>query len=92
MQKDIFKVLYNKAPKNYLTNILNTENNISSLESKYLNGKPEILVIDNFLSSRCFERYFSIFAEMPIFLSTHIRAVMLQHFCQKDFQINLYLS
>ena len=51
VKKDIFKVLYNKAPKNYLTNLLNTENNISSLESKYLNGKPEILVIDNFLSS-----------------------------------------
>ena len=51
MQKDIFKVLYNKAPKDYSANLLNTENNISSLESKYLNGKPEILVIDNFLSS-----------------------------------------
>jgi len=51
VKKDIFKVLYNKAPKNYLTNLLNTENNISLLESEYLNGKPEILVIDNFLSS-----------------------------------------
>jgi tetratricopeptide (TPR) repeat protein len=51
MQKDIFKVLYNKAPKDYSANLLNTENNISSLESKYLNSNPEILVIDNFLSS-----------------------------------------
>ncbi len=51
IQKDIFKVLYNKAPKDYSANLLNTENNISSLESKYLNSDPEILVIDNFLSS-----------------------------------------
>ena len=50
LKKDIFKVLYNKAPKDYLSNLLNEENNISSLESKYLNGNPEILVIDNFLS------------------------------------------
>ena len=51
MKKDIFKVLYNKAPKEYSANLLNKENDIPLLESKYLNGAPEILVIDNFLSS-----------------------------------------
>ena len=49
-KQDIFKVLYNKAPKHYSDNLLNEKNNIPSLESIYLNGKPEILVIDNFLS------------------------------------------
>ena len=51
MQQSIFKVLYNKPPKNYSANLLNIENNIPSLESEYLKSKPEILVIDNFLSN-----------------------------------------
>jgi tetratricopeptide (TPR) repeat protein len=51
IKKDIFKILYNKSPKNFSYSILNKENNIPLLESKYLNSKPEILVIDNFLSN-----------------------------------------
>ena len=51
MKKDMFKILYNKSPKNYSPSLLNKENDISLLESKYLNSKPEILVIDNFLSN-----------------------------------------
>ena len=49
-KKDIFKILYNKPPKNISRNLLNENNNISLLESKYLNSKPEILVVDNFLN------------------------------------------
>ena len=51
IKKDIFKILYNKPPKNISRNLLNKENNISSLESKYLNSQPEILVVDNLLSN-----------------------------------------
>mgnify|MGYP003997556899 FL=1 len=48
IKKDIFKILYNKSPKNFSYSILNKENNIPLLESKYLNSKPEILVIEIF--------------------------------------------
>ena len=50
IKKDLFKILYNKPPKNITHNLLNEKNDIPELELEYLNGKPEIIVIDDFLS------------------------------------------
>tara|TARA_B100000700_G_scaffold172033_1_gene189989 strand:- start:253 stop:1827 length:1575 start_codon:yes stop_codon:yes gene_type:complete len=45
------KILYNKAPKIKSENLINEENDVSKLESQYLEKSPEVLVIDNFLTS-----------------------------------------
>ena len=46
----LFKVLYNKPPKITSSNLLNLENDIKLIENSYINGSPEVVVIDNFLS------------------------------------------
>ena len=48
-KKNLFKILYNKAPRISHQNLLNQKNDISSLESTYLESSPELIVIDNFL-------------------------------------------
>ena len=49
-KKKLLKPLYNKPPRITSDNILNMKNDIKALESQYLNSKPEIVVIDNFLT------------------------------------------
>ena len=48
--KSILKPLYNKAPKNITSNLINTKNKITSIEDHYNKQQPEIAVIDNFLT------------------------------------------
>ena len=48
--KSILKPLYNKAPKNITTNLVNIKNDIATIEDQYNKQHPEIVVIDNFLS------------------------------------------
>tara|TARA_Y100000996_G_scaffold409661_1_gene390694 strand:+ start:593 stop:2149 length:1557 start_codon:yes stop_codon:yes gene_type:complete len=50
MKNKLYKILYNKPPKKYKNNLINKEN-ISEHESEYLDSKPEILIIDNFLTN-----------------------------------------
>ena len=50
MKKKLFEPLYNKPINNHKNNIINKKNNIHELEDKYLNKKPEIIVIDNLLT------------------------------------------
>ncbi len=49
LKKSLFKVLYNKSPKKYPSNLLNIKNDIKLIENNYINGNPEVVVIDNFL-------------------------------------------
>ena len=49
-KKKLFKVLYNKPPKITSSNLLNLKNDIKLIENSYINGSPEVVVIDNFLS------------------------------------------
>ena len=50
IKKSLFKVLYNKSPKNLPPNLLNIKNDIKLIENNYINANPEVVVIDNFLS------------------------------------------
>ena len=50
-KKNIFNILHNPCPKLKSSNFINEKNDIRKLESKYLQRNPEILVIDNFLTS-----------------------------------------
>jgi hypothetical protein len=50
MKIKISKISYNKPPKISSSNFINEKNDIQKLESEYLNSRPEILVIDNFLT------------------------------------------
>jgi len=50
-KKNIFNIAYNPSPKLKSSNFINEKNDIQKLESKYLQRNPEILVIDNFLTS-----------------------------------------
>ena len=47
--KSLTKVLYNKPPK-LCDDYINKKNDIDEIESIYLNGKPQLVVIDNFLN------------------------------------------
>ena len=49
-KKNIFNIAYNPSPKLESSNFINEKNDIQKLESEYLNSRPEILVIDNFLT------------------------------------------
>ena len=48
--KSILKPLYNKAPKNIKSNLINKKNNITTIENQFNNKEPGIVVIDNFLT------------------------------------------
>ena len=48
--KLILRPLYNKAPKNIIKNLINTKNNLNTIENQYNEQQPEIVVIDNFLT------------------------------------------
>jgi tetratricopeptide (TPR) repeat protein len=49
-KQKLFKVLYNKPPKITSSNLLNLQNNIKKIENDYINGSPEVVIIDDFLS------------------------------------------
>ena len=49
MKKSLFKVLYNKPPKISSSSLINKDNDINTIEDRYISGNPEIIVIDNFL-------------------------------------------
>ena len=48
--KTMLKPLYNKTPKSIKSNLINTKNNITSIEKKYNEQQPEMIVIDDFLT------------------------------------------
>ena len=53
IKAQIPKIIYNKAPKVNSDNLINEKNNIKKLELEYLESNPEVLVVDDFLSSEC---------------------------------------
>ncbi len=55
IKQSLFKVLYNKSPKNLPSNLLNMKNNINLIENDYIEGNPEVVVIDNFLTDIALE-------------------------------------
>ena len=50
---EIPKIIYNKTPKVNSDKLINENNNIEKLELEYLKSNPEVLVVDNFLTSEC---------------------------------------
>ena len=71
MKIKISKILYNKPPKISSSNFINEKNDIQKLESKYLNSRPEILVIDNFLTSEALLELQKFCRNANIFKYTH---------------------
>ena len=71
MKIKISKILYNKPPKTSSSNFINEKNDIQKLESKYLNSRPEVLVIDNFLTSEALLELQKFCRNANIFKYTH---------------------
>jgi len=68
---NIAKILYNKPPNVSPLNFINENNNIKKLESEYLNSKPEVLIVDNLLTSDALKKLQIFCRTANIFKYTH---------------------
>ena len=71
MKIEISKILYNKSPKICSSNLMNENNNIEELENEYLKSKPEIIVIDDFLTTEALLELQKFCKNANIFKHTH---------------------
>ncbi|MBC8308845.1 MAG: tetratricopeptide repeat protein [Pelagibacterales bacterium] len=71
MKIKISKTLYNKPPKISSSNSINEKNDIQKLESKYLNSRPEVLIVDNFLTPEALLELQKFCRNANIFKYTH---------------------
>ena len=71
MRLNIAKILYNKPPNISSQNFINEDNDIKKLESEYLDSKPEVLIVDNLLTSDALKQLQIFCRTANIFKYTH---------------------